>query len=51
MYIYFRIFVKKAAHFQIAEVPDLGIHIYWDMGTRISLQVDNRWKNNVREVQ
>lgn len=35
----------------VVDVPDLGIQIYWDKGTRISLQVDQKWKNHAREIQ
>jgi len=43
----FRILVKEVGHFVVVDVPDLGIQIYWDKGTRINLQVDQKWKNHV----
>lgn len=46
--LYFRIFVKEVGHFVVVEVPDLGIQIYWDKGTKINLQVDQKWKTHVR---
>ncbi|VVC41699.1 Hypothetical protein CINCED_3A025143 [Cinara cedri] len=43
-----RIFVKELGHFVVVEVPDLGIQLYWDKGTRINLQIDQKWKNHVK---
>lgn len=43
-----RILVKEVGHFVVVEVPDLGIQIYWDKGTKINLQVDKKWKTHVK---
>jgi len=40
--------VKEVGHFVVVEVPDLGIQIYWDKGTKMNLQVDQKWKTHVR---
>lgn len=43
-----RILVKEVGHFVVAEVLDMGIQIYWDKGTRVNLQIDQKWKNHVK---
>lgn len=42
--------VKQVGHFVVVEVPDLGLHIFWDRGTRVNVQVDQKWKNHVRKM-
>lgn len=41
--------MKEVGHHVVVEVRDLGVQIFWDKGTRINLQVDQKWKNHVRE--
>lgn len=47
--IHFRIMVKEVGYMVIVDVPDLGLQMYWDKGTRVNLQVDQKWKNHVRK--
>ncbi|XP_050525527.1 hemocytin [Daktulosphaira vitifoliae] len=42
-----RIIIKEVGLFIVAEVPDMGIVIHWDKGTRVHLQLDPKWKSHV----
>jgi len=42
--------VKEVGNFVTVDVADLGMQIYWDKGTRINLQLDQKWKNRVRGI-
>lgn len=43
----FRIVVKKSGIYVFVEVTDLGLILQWDMGTRIYVKVNPKWKNRV----
>uniref|UniRef100_A0A481MQJ2 Hemolectin n=1 Tax=Nipponaphis monzeni TaxID=196483 RepID=A0A481MQJ2_9HEMI len=44
-----RITIKEVGNiFVVVEVPDLGLQIFWDKGTRIHLKVDEKWKNKIK---
>lgn len=47
----YRILIKEVGLFVLIEVPDLGVQIYWDKGTRVTLQLDKKWKNHVRSTR
>ncbi|XP_050428341.1 hemocytin-like [Adelges cooleyi] len=42
-----RIQVKEVGIFIVADVPDIGLVIHWDKGTRVHLQLDPKWKSHV----
>lgn len=46
----FRMTVKQVGHFVVVEVLDLGLQMFWDRGTRVNVQVDQKWNNHVRKL-
>ncbi|KAF6208903.1 hypothetical protein GE061_014645, partial [Apolygus lucorum] len=43
-----RILRRDVGMFTFAEVPDLGIVLQWDKGTRISVRLDPKWRGKVK---
>lgn len=43
-----RISLRKAGIYAIIEVHDLGIVLEWDLGTRLYIKANIKWKNRVR---
>lgn len=40
--------VHRAGVFVVVEMPELGILVKWDRGTRIYVKLSNKWKNRVQ---
>lgn len=40
--------IHRAGVFVVIEVPGLGIQVKWDRGTRVYVQLSNRWKGRVQ---
>ncbi|BES96307.1 Hypothetical protein NTJ_09116 [Nesidiocoris tenuis] len=43
-----RILQRETGNFIFAEVPELGIVLQWDKGTRINVRLDTQWRGKVK---
>lgn len=39
--------LREKGFYVIVEVPDLGLVVHWDKGTRVYVKVDPKWKGRV----